>query len=137
MVKTADAGPGLSVGIAHFDAAQVALIRQPHIYAHERVSELRNSTFGQDEMGGRTALGAEMNFRIRVFLVSSAISSRRTVDAHFQWGEVSPASARFAAQRAVTFIDIIRLSFHRDVDLTAKAGKRHRMTTMARGEPGR
>ena len=69
IAEPANAGPSLPVGVTNFDARQIALVCQPHIDAHQRVSEPRNSAFGQDEMGRRTALGAEMNFRVRVVLI--------------------------------------------------------------------
>ena len=135
IAEPANAGPGLPVRVTDFDARQIALVCQPHVDAHQRVSEPRNSAFGQDEMGRRTALGAEMNFRVRVVLIGSTISFCRAVDSYLRRLEISPASSRFTAQCAVAFIDVFWLPFHGDADVTAKARKRHRVITLARGSP--
>ena len=100
-----------------------------------QVVELAAGGLGQDEMGRRAALGAEMDFRVGVVLVRSAISSCGAVDAHFRRMKISPASAGFTAQCTVALIDVLRPRLHRDVDLTAKTGKRHRVATIARGWP--
>jgi hypothetical protein len=118
------AGPRPAIGESQLDSGKVARVCQPHIDAHQAIlAEPCNGALGQDKMGRRTALPAEVDLRVGIDLVVPAISLRRAFDIHLRRMKVAPARSGLAAERAVALVDVVGLLVDLNVDLAAKAGK--------------
>src|SRR5690606_38115411 len=135
--KVALARPAPSVGEAQFYPGQIALIRQQHVDADQRVAEFRDGAFRQGEMRRRAAVPATADFRRRIILVLPAIAARRSFDPYLGRVEIAPVRARLGAQGAIARMYEIGTFREFEAYLAAQAGQYEHPARLPAKPPGR